>query len=201
MLGLSSNPADETTSEGCPFDKISESNNCTVVDGVLTLYYDDEQSVDLSIKEIHGVIQAVLLDKKLIEGNVGIENVKYIPRAIEEQNDKAASSRTDLNRIVTISFGSLSGFIVLLVLLYFLKKQLKRRGDQQLIVQGEGSNVSSLHTNWKRRRPRAVSSTSASDIYTNYYDDSSLCSNESNTFIDSTRTVSNVTWKTSNDWG
>ncbi len=197
VVGLSSNPADQITAEECPFDKSSESNNCTVVNGILSLYYNFAPSQSLNT-QIHDVIEGVIIDEELSMDNVGIKSTKYIPLS-NDQNGASASSRANSKSIVTISFGSIGGLIVVLGLLFFAKKKLKKRKERLMVPEEQTSGSSAVQTKGRH----SATSASASDVYSNYYNNnSSLYTDyDESTFVDSTRTISDLTWKTTTDWG
>jgi hypothetical protein len=145
--GISSTPNDKATSEKCHQVESSDHLSCVVVEGVVTLYYQRNESrqFEESEKEIKAVIQKVLVGQSLTDTNDEIVNVTYIG-LLDIEDDMSSSS--DYIKIAFISLAV--GVIVSLSLAFMKWRQLKEIKKDETILnemhsQGKMKNNSSLH--------------------------------------------------------
>ena len=94
VVGLSSYPADVVTSEQCPLETISTDSTCTVVDGVLSLFYRNEGDGDTPSTKI---------EEDTYEIKAAIESLMENGDLIHEMDDP---DLIDLKYIVPITISS-----------------------------------------------------------------------------------------------
>lgn len=124
IIAISSMPPDEATSEECELEEATDESVCTVVAGVLSVFYRAETSRGDSEQEIHNVIEDVLSGQDLISSNTQIKNLRFIGSLNDMPEKDRNSHRRDL--VVIISIAS-SATIILSLGLVFMKWRQHRR--------------------------------------------------------------------------
>lgn len=124
IAAISSMPPDEATSEECPLVEASNEVICTVVAGVLTVFYRSETSHAESEQEIHTIVEDVLSGQDLISSNTQIKNLRFIESSNNMPNKD--SEFQNKNLVVILSVASSATIILSLGLIVIKWRQHKR---------------------------------------------------------------------------
>ena len=156
IIGISSKPNDKAVSKECSFDKLLNGSICTIVEGVLTLYYQEDNTLHTRFEEVEIQIKAI------IEGLAGNGNLSqanntqilrltYIstPNNMDEGNNMILipNNMDEGNNMILISIVSSAVIIVSLCLAFVIWKKSRKIQSDDFPVNKPPSN-----TNWHDKK-------------------------------------------------
>lgn len=138
IVGLSSNPTDIITSNLCPSETVFNDSSCSVIEGILTVFYKEEHRLRriTSTSEISTVIEEGMGNGSLSLSNNNIRHLEYLPPSslsdeIDESNaqqgqEDDGDSQFNSRRLSIVLY-SACGSILLVGLITFKWGQMHHR--------------------------------------------------------------------------
>ena len=95
IIGLSSNPTDFVTVTKCPIETIYADTECVVIEGMLTIFYEESNSshLEIPINELQRIIEEGMGNGSLSMSNENIIELAYLNNSSEGVVDEGLSGR------------------------------------------------------------------------------------------------------------